>query len=236
MNLSDVGMLHHILYRGAEGQSRRPSALLNRLLNRLRLTSGPEAEAIVVVSGLPRSGTSMMMRMLETGGLPVLTDHVRTPNVDNPKGYYEFERVKQLDEGDHAWLPAAQGKAVKIISALLQHLPADYTYKIIFMRRDIDEILASQRKMLIRRGEDPDTTDDAHMALLYERHLNQIDAWLAQQPHMEVLHVSYNELVEEPAPHVARVSAFLGTACGRLDTSRMIDVVDPTLYRQRREA
>ena len=111
-------------------------------------------QTITIVSGLPRSGTSMMMKMLEAGGIPPLTDEIRTADTDNPKGYYEFERVKKMDKGDTAWLENAQGKSVKVISALLKHLPSDYRYRVIFMRRDMSEILASQKKMLDHRGED----------------------------------------------------------------------------------
>lgn len=206
---------------------------MKRILELLGLTSNTTDsadEAIVVVSGLPRSGTSMMMKMLDAGGIPPLTDEIREADSDNPKGYYEFERVKQLDKGDTAWLPQAQGKAVKVISALLQHLPDDYTYYVIFMRREIAEILASQRKMLINRGEDPDSTDEEKLAELYQKHLHQVDAWLDRQPHIHVLHVSYNDFVTEPGPEVRRVDAFLPHS---LDVDRMADVVDPSLYRQR---
>src|SRR3972149_1033187 len=98
-------------------------------------------QAITIISGLPRSGTSLMMKMLDAGGLPLLTDHIREPNSDNPRGYYEFERVRKLDKGDHEWLKEAHGKAVKIISELLKYLPPGYTYKIIFMHRKLEEIL-----------------------------------------------------------------------------------------------
>jgi broad-specificity NMP kinase len=184
---------------------------------------------IVIVSGLPRSGTSMMMKMLEAGGLDVLTDHIRTPDEDNPKGYYEFERVKKVEE-DKAWLPEAQGKVVKMISALLKHLPSGYQFKIIFMRRDMAEILASQRRMLVRRGEQPDRVEDERMSELFEHHLQDTFSWLADQPHMEVLKVSYNEVLAGPVEPVARINEFLG---GDLDEERMVDVVDPALYRQR---
>ena len=93
-----------------------------------------DRDVVTIVSGLPRSGTSMMMKMLEAGGIELLIDRVRVADADNPKGYYEFERVKQI-ETDQAWLPEAQGKAVKMISALLRHLPADCRYRIIFMER-----------------------------------------------------------------------------------------------------
>ena len=103
-----------------------------------------EDKFVTVVSGLPRSGTSMMMKMLDAGGIPPITDNIRSADEDNPKGYYEFERVKKMPGGDTGWMKDAQGKAVKVIAALIEHLPEGYTYKVLFMRRDMDEILASQ--------------------------------------------------------------------------------------------
>jgi len=185
--------------------------------------------SITIVSGLPRSGTSMMMRMLEAGGMEILTDGARTADEDNPKGYYEFERVKQI-EHDHAWLEEAKGKAVKMISALLKHLPQGYAYKIVFMLREMGEILASQKQMLIRRGEPTDRASDERMAELSESHLNQVKAWLEDQPHMDVLYVSYNEILKTPQEHAERINRFLD---GRLNVDRMVQAVDPTLYRQR---
>ncbi len=114
-----------------------------------------KAEIITVVSGLPRSGTSMMMKMIEAGGIPPLTDNIRTADKDNPKGYYEFERVKKLDKGDTDWVSDAAGKSIKVISALLKHLPPNYEYRIVFVRRNMPEILASQRKMLIHAAKTP---------------------------------------------------------------------------------
>ena len=125
-----------------------------------------DRDVITIVSGLPRSGTSMMMKMLEAGGMELLTDEIRTADADNPKGYYEFERVKQI-ELDAEWLEDSRGKAVKMIAALLKHLPPDYDYEIIFMRRDIREVLASQRRMLVHRGEAPDTVSNARMGRLW---------------------------------------------------------------------
>ena len=186
-------------------------------------------EAIVVVSGLPRSGTSMMMKMLEAGGLPVMTDNLRTADEDNPRGYFEFERVKQI-ESDREWLPEARGRVVKMISALLKHLPGDHRYRVIFMQREMGEILASQRQMLVRRGEDTERIDDREMARLFARHLSQIESWLASQPHMDVLYVRYSDVVAAPATQAARVNAFLG---GRLDEPAMVQAVDPGLYRQK---
>jgi hypothetical protein len=124
---------------------------------------------IVVVSGLPRSGTSMMMKMLQAGGIGIMTDNLRVADENNPKGYYEFERVKQLDKGDNAWVAEAQGKVIKVISYLLEFLPADFHYKVIFMRREMAEILASQRHMLERDGKPGSSANDAQMATLFNK-------------------------------------------------------------------
>ncbi|HOU13403.1 MAG TPA: sulfotransferase [Anaerolineae bacterium] len=188
-------------------------------------------QAVIVVSGLPRSGTSMMMKMLEAGGLEVLTDHIRQPNADNPQGYYEFERVKKLPEGDTLWIKEAEGKVVKIISALLMHLPPDHTYKILFMRRSMDEILASQKQMLVRRGEDPDKSNDADMARLFEKHVREVHTWLDKQPNLTYLDVDYNAMLADPRPQLARILPFLGC---NLDLEKMAATVNPSLYRQRR--
>ena len=185
---------------------------------------------VTVVSGLPRSGTSMMMKMLDAGGIPPMQDGIRTADPDNPKGYYEFERVKQLDKGDNVWVVDAQGKAVKVISALLKHLPGEYQYRVIFVRRNMPEILASQRKMLRRRGEDPDKMDDAQMAALFEKHVADVERWLAQQPNMKTLYVHYSEVLADPLPYIAKINAFCG---GALNEVAMANVVDPNLYRNK---
>ena len=188
-----------------------------------------DREIVTIVSGLPRSGTSMMMKMLEAGGLPILTDNIRTADEDNPKGYYEFEKVKQI-EHDSAWLEDAQGKTVKMVSALLKHLPRGYHYKVIFMRRKMEELLASQRQMLVRREEPTDTVSDERLMMLYRGHLKQVGAWIDQQPNIEVMYVSYNEILEGPAAQAERIDRFLGNT---LDVEKMVSVVDRTLYRQR---
>ena len=187
-----------------------------------------QKEPIVIVSGLPRSGTSMMMKMLEAGGVPVLVDGIREADEDNPKGYYEFERVKQIEE-DQDWLPDAEGKAVKMIAALLKHLPQEYTYKVIFMRRKIQEVLASQREMLVRRGEPTDRISDDKMSDLFQRHVKQVEAWLSEQSNFDTLYVSYNDVIENPAMHARTIDTFLG---GGLEQEAMIAVVDPELHRQ----
>jgi len=188
--------------------------------------------SIVVVSGLPRSGTSLMMKMLEVGGIPPLTDKIRTADDDNPKGYYEYERTKKLKEGDFAWLPEAEGRAVKVISALLSYLPPEYQYKVVFMQRALPEVLASQRKMLVNRDEDPDRVSDEELARLFEKHLAEVTGWLAQQPNISTHYLSYNKLVADPAPHIQDLDRFLP---GFLDISPMGMVIDPALYRQRVE-
>jgi hypothetical protein len=195
-----------------------------------KLTRSSKDEFITVVSGLPRSGTSMMMKMLEAGGLPPVTDELRAADEDNPKGYYEFERVKQMDQGDTSWVAGARGKVVKVISALLKHLPPGEQYRVVFVRRNMPEILASQRKMLIRRGEDPDKMDDAQMALLFEKHLRQIEEWLRTQPNFSVLYVHYSDVLARPQTHIEEINAFLGSS---LDVAAMAETVDPALYRNR---
>jgi hypothetical protein len=188
-------------------------------------------DPIIVVSGLPRSGTSLMMQMLDAGGLPPLTDHERRADEDNPKGYYEFERVKALKDGDFKWVTQAQGKAVKIISALLEYLPPSQPYKVIFMRREIAEILASQHKMLVRRGESS-TIDDEQMAQMYRRHLSSVEAWLAAQDHIDTLFVPYTQLLNDPAAQIQRLLTFLELP---LDAQAMQAVPDKSLYRNRGE-
>ena len=185
---------------------------------------------VTVVSGLPRSGTSMMMQMLAAGGLTAMTDAIRQADADNPRGYFEVERVKRLKDGDVTWMTEAEGKAIKIISALLEHLPPSHHYKVIFMQRALEETLASQRKMLIHRGEDPARIDDAELARLFQKHLQKIEAWLASQPNIEVLYVNYNEMVAAPQPFVVQINRFLDQ---RLDSEQMLAAVDRDLYRNR---
>jgi hypothetical protein len=190
-------------------------------------------QIVTVVSGLPRSGTSMMMKMLEAGGLSPLTDNLRTADEDNPKGYYEFERVKQLPKGDVAWLLDAQGKVVKVIAALLPSLPGGYQYRVIFMQRAMPEVLASQKQMLIRRGEDPNKIPDDVIAKLFEKHLKQVNDWVSQQANVERLDVNYNEMLKNPQPFIEQINTFLDK---QLDTAKMSAVVDPSLHRQRKES
>ena len=184
---------------------------------------------ITIVSGLPRSGTSMMMKVLEAGGMEIVTDNLRVADEDNPKGYYELEQVKALKDGDDSWIKDAPGKVVKVISSLLEYLPSTYKYKIVFMRREIAEILASQKQMLIRRGE-PSDGNDQEMAEMFQEHLKRVRVWLANQPNMDILYVDYNTLMADPDPEIKAVAEFLGLT-ENLDA--MLAVPDKKLYRQK---
>lgn len=190
-----------------------------------------QSKFITVVSGLPRSGTSMAMKMLEAGGMAPMTDNLRTADLDNPKGYYEFERVKKMPEGDTAWLAEASGKAVKVISALLEYLPDGYFYRVLFMRRKMEEILASQQQMLIRADKPTDQVNDQQLAMIYAKHLSSIQSWLSKKPNFSVLYVDYNLLLADPSKYASEINHFVD---GRLDVENMLKAVDPSLYRQRK--
>lgn len=185
---------------------------------------------VYIVSGLPRSGTSMMMQMLAAGGLEVMTDQIRAKDDDNVQGYYEFERVKQLREGDAAWMEQASGKVIKIISALLEYLPSGYRYKIIFMERDLMEILASQKKMLERRGKSGNVDEDEKFSNLYKKHLAKVKTWLSAQANIEVVYVNYNDLLSDPKKMAAEIARFIEMP---LDVQAMTNVPEESFYRQR---
>ena len=206
--------------------------MLTKLQN---MFSGPKKpnNSIIVVSGLPRSGTSLMQAMLQAGGIEPLTDGLRTADENNPKGYYEFERVKALKDGDTAWLEQATGKSVKIISALLSYLPSQYEYCILFMRRNIDEILASQKAMLVDRKEATNKVSDEELTRIFQKHLENTERWLGEQGNMRVLTISYNQLLEDPGPDLARIDQFLD---GKLQVDAMAKVIDQNLYRRRKSS
>jgi Sulfotransferase domain len=183
---------------------------------------------VIIVSGLPRSGTSLMMQMLDRGGVEVVTDNVRTADTDNPRGYFEFERVKKIKE-DASWLPDARGKAVKMVSQLLFDLPPTERYRVVFMQREFAEMLTSQEKMLERMNREAAPREAIKRA--FGKHLEKLHAWLGEQPNFTVLYVKYAELVANPSDEARRISDFLG---GRLDTEAMAGAVDPSLYRNRK--
>lgn len=185
---------------------------------------------VVLVSGLPRSGTSMAMKMLDAGGLKLVQDGERSADIDNPKGYFEDERVKDLAEmQDKSWLKGAQGKVIKVVSSLLQYLPSDFSYKVVFLRREIDEVLASQAKMLERRGEVNEASDE-DMKKMYEQHLEKVLFQLRFRKNFETLYVRYREVLNDPKTQAEKINEFLG---GSLDVDAMAAVVDPSLYRNR---
>src|SRR5262245_17358418 len=161
---------------------------------------------ILVVSGVPRSGTSLMMQLLYMGGIPAVTDHIRAPDPDNPRGYYEFERVKKVKD-DAAWLPEARGKVVKMVSQLLYDLPPTERYRVVFMERDLDEVLDSQEKMLRRLGQPVAPRDSMRRA--FALHLNRIRRWMTEQPSMTVLRIRFSDVVARPEDEVGRINEFL---------------------------
>jgi len=184
---------------------------------------------IIIVSGLPRSGTSLMMKMLAEGGMQIVTDAIRHADEDNPNGYFELETVKSLPEGNLTWLQDNSGRAVKVISSLLEYLPSEYAYKVIFMEREIKEILASQQKMLVHRNETA-KLNDSEMELQFRNHLAAMKAWLVRQANIEVLYVNFNVLIANPEPLCKRISDFTGIS---LDINRMLSVPSEKLYRNR---
>jgi len=185
-------------------------------------------DVITIVSGLLRSGTLLMMRMLEAGGIPIVTDNIRKPDEDNPRGYYEFEKVKKIKE-DASWLEDCSAKAFKMVSALLYHLPKEKRYKVIFMRREMKEMLASQKVMLQRLGRQGANVGDEEMVEKFEKHLRNVERWLANHPNIDVLYMKYNDIIKEPLRHAEAVNRFLG---GWLNVDKMAQVVDRSLYRQ----
>ncbi len=184
---------------------------------------------ITIVSGLPRSGTSLMMQMLTAGGLPAMTDALRPADQSNPRGYLEFEPVKRL-RADRSWLPDARGRVVKIIHLLLRELPTDgsLSYRVVFMKRPIDEVIASQRSMLQRDGKL--SVDAAMLKKIYQGQLAQIEQWLSEQAAFKFLPVNYHDVLREPARTAETLSAFLELP---LDQKAMPRAVDPALYRER---
>jgi len=185
--------------------------------------------AIIIVSGLPRSGTSLMMQMLQAGGLELLEDEHRPADPDNPRGYYEYEPVKSLRR-DHSWLPRAEGKVVKVVSALLTYLPADLSYKIILMKRPMAEVLASQTQMLKRLGRQGSTAGEVALGKVFSRQLAETERRLATWPKAELLVVNYHQALYEPEDTAQAVVQFLGL---NLNIAKMIQVVDPNLHRQK---
>jgi hypothetical protein len=188
------------------------------------------ASFITIVSGLPRSGTSLMMQMLLAGGMPILTDRKRVADEDNPNGYWEFEPVKNT-RTSWDWLRQAQGKAVKMVHLLLTDLPREgYDYRVLLMKRRMAEVLASQRVMLQRQGKSGAALSAEQLSQVFLGQMERVEAWLKAQPHFALLPVDYNALIANPMPQAAAINEFLGCA---LDSEKMIQAVNSKLYRQR---
>ncbi len=184
---------------------------------------------IVVVSGLPRSGTSLMMQMLAAGGLPVHSDGERKSDSDNPKGYFEWERIKQLPK-DPSLIAETEGKVVKVISQLVLSLPPDHEYRVIFMQRPLPEVLKSQDEMLRRRGNADSNTHTSAIEEAFQRHLIDVNKWLAGKPNVQVSRVHYHRVLREPKAVAEEIAAFLQVP---LDIEAMVRQVDTSLYRNR---
>jgi hypothetical protein len=182
---------------------------------------------ITIVSGLPRSGTSLMMQMLQAGGLSILCDDLRPADEDNPRGYLELDKVRHLEK-DAGWMVEAEGRALKVVSLLLYHLPPGFEYRVVFMHRDLDEIIRSQERMLARRGQPPGP-DQAAMRRHFERHLQALREWLSRQPHLPVLDRHYADVIADPREAAAAVAAFLSL---NLNQDGMAAAIDPALWRQ----
>ena len=184
---------------------------------------------VTIVSGLPRSGTSMMMRVMEAGGVPPLVDHLRQPNPDNPGGYYEFERVKMLKE-DSSWVGDAKGMAVKVIYKLVADLPTSESYRIVFMQRDLEEVLRSQETMMRRDGLDPDTIGRDTLLQLFQTEVFTFRRWAEVQKNIRIFYADYRQIIDDPEAAMGEIAAFLESD---LDIKAMAEVVNPDLYRNR---
>ncbi|MBW1843813.1 MAG: sulfotransferase domain-containing protein [Deltaproteobacteria bacterium] len=190
-----------------------------------------QGEPIVVVSGLPRSGTSMLMKMLDAGGMEIMTDSERTADIDNPKGYFEYERVKDLEkESDKSYVREGRGKVLKVISFLIKDLPDDNDYRVIFMRRNLDEVLASQNKMIQRLGTEDSTAAEEAMKEAYRNDIVRTRLLCKNRPNFELVEINYKNTVEDPVATAHSVNAFVG---GHLDETAMREAVDSSLYRNR---
>jgi hypothetical protein len=184
---------------------------------------------ITIVSGLPRSGTSLMMQMLVAGGLSPLSDGERVADTDNPRGYMEWERVKQLPN-DPGCIAEAEGKVVKVISRLLLALPAGYEYRVVFMQRPLPEVIASQDQMLRRRGTYKEGVSLDAVARAFEKHLGEVNAWLDGKPYVRALRIPYHDVLHDAKGTAKKLSDFLELP---LNAESMIRQVDGSLYRNR---
>ena len=183
---------------------------------------------VIVVSGLPRSGTSMMMQMLVAAGLTPFTDDKRNADESNPKGYYEADLVKQLAT-HNSWVEQCDGKVVKVVAPLIHYLPQAANYKVIFMERDISEVLSSQESMLQRLDQDGGNIQQERLAMVYASQVRQAKSALRVHGH-QVLPLQYVDVLSDPEQAAAGLAEFLGV---ELELKQAVSVVDPNLYRER---
>lgn len=215
--------------RGKHKTKKKGFVLLARQIAKIKDKGKQMDKVITIVSGLPRSGTSMMMKILETGGIEVMTDGVRKADEDNPHGYYEYEMVKKIGY-DTGWQKEARGKAFKMISQLLFELPPDEDYKVIFMKRKMHEILASQNKMLDRRGSSRGGVSDEKMGEFFNNHLSKIMKWIEERENISVLYIEYSNFFINPYKEIATINQFLNN---RLNEEKAVTAIDESLYRNR---
>lgn len=188
-----------------------------------------ERDYLTIVSGLPRSGTSLTMQMITEGGIPALIDHIRTADEDNPKGYYEFELVKKTKK-DPSWVKDGVGKVVKMVHLLLLDLPLDHQYRVVFTRRHLDEVFKSQNVMLERKGKNADDIPKERLLPMYRMQIHKVQEHMRKHAdHFQLIEIDYNEIIASPRPQAEKISMFLDG----LDVEAMAAVVDPSLYRNR---
>ncbi len=188
-----------------------------------------ERDYLTIVSGLPRSGTSLTMQMIAEGGIAPLIDHIRTADEDNPKGYYEFELVKKTKK-DPSWVKDGVGKVVKMVHLLLLDLPLDHQYRVVFTRRHLDEVFKSQNVMLERKGKNADDIPKERLLPMYRMQIHKVQEHMRKHAdHFQLIEIDYNEIIASPRPQAEKISMFLDG----LDVEAMAAVVDPSLYRNR---
>ncbi|HLC83749.1 MAG TPA: sulfotransferase domain-containing protein, partial [Bacteroidia bacterium] len=185
---------------------------------------------ITIVSGMPRSGTSMMMQMLQAGGLDILTDNVRANDENNPKGYLEYQKVKSL-ASDNSWVHEGQNKVIKVIAQLLQHLPSSYQYKVIFMEREMEEIIQSQQIMLGKKADVDKKIYPTVLADTFKKQLEKTRSWIKTHPQFEVTYVFYTDVINNPTEVAENLAGFLDAD---LNIEAMAEIVDESLYRNKK--
>ncbi len=189
------------------------------------LKNTPEDQIITIVSGLPRSGTSLMMQILEAAGLPTFTDGKRTPDESNQKGYYEHDQVAGLmNQTDTTWLHQAKGHSLKVVAPLLSKLPKELKYRVLFMERNIQDVLQSQSTMLTRLGKKSGT---GNIEKAYHQQVEAAKTWLHDQ-NIPAISIPFEDLVHTPAPLLQNISTFLGLPH---PSEAMEQAINPQMHR-----